>query len=151
VVHAHAVSAFVDQVTFVHHEVHALIHNSGALYRNFGLADDGAESLTERTLATHFLAPLRLSLALAPLLVAQENRSSLAASGGMYTQAFALSHRGMAAAILRRSFSAFYKVPMIVDGDSHQEAPLQSVEVRGLSDGLDRLHRFDWRGRISHR
>jgi len=52
VVHAHAVSAFVDQVTFVHHEVHALIHNSGALYRNFGLADDGAESLTERTLAT---------------------------------------------------------------------------------------------------
>jgi NAD(P)-dependent dehydrogenase (short-subunit alcohol dehydrogenase family) len=93
VVNAHAVSAFVDRVTSVDQELHALIHNAGALFRDYGLADDGRGVLTERTVATHVLAPFRLSLLLAPLLrCAEQSVIVTVTSGGMYTQRFDPSH-----------------------------------------------------------
>jgi NAD(P)-dependent dehydrogenase (short-subunit alcohol dehydrogenase family) len=41
VVNAQAVSAFVDRVASVQQELHALVHNAGALFHGYGLADDG--------------------------------------------------------------------------------------------------------------
>ena len=93
VVNAAAVSAFVDQVASMHDEVHALIHNAGALFPEYGLSDDGTGSLTERTLATHVLAPFRLSWLLAPLLLrAEQSVITTVTSGGMYTQRFDPDH-----------------------------------------------------------
>ena len=89
VVNAAAVSAFVQEVSSSHDEVHALIHNAGALFPEYGLSDDGTGSLTERTLATHVLAPFRLSFLLAPLLLrAEQAVITTVTSGGMYTQRF---------------------------------------------------------------
>lgn len=93
VVNAAAVAAFVDQVASSHDEVHGLIHNAGALFSEYGLSDDGTGSLTERTLALHVLAPFRLSLLLAPLLLAAERSViTTVTSGGLYTQRFDPSH-----------------------------------------------------------
>ena len=50
-------------------------------------------SLTERTLATHVLAPFRLSWLLAPLLLrAEQSVIMTVTSGGMYTQRFDPDH-----------------------------------------------------------
>jgi len=89
VVNAPSVSAFVDRVASSHQELDALIHNAGALFHDYGRADDGTGVLTERTLATHVLAPFRLSLLLAPLLrCAEQSVIVTVTSGGMYTQRF---------------------------------------------------------------
>ena len=89
VVNASAVSAFVERVSSSHDEVHALIHNAGALFPEYGFSDDGTGSLTERTFATHVLAPFRLSFLLAPLLLhAEQAVITTVTSGGMYTQRF---------------------------------------------------------------
>lgn len=93
VVNADAVSAFVEQVSSTHSELHALIHNAGALFRDYGVVDDGSGALSERTLATHVLAPFRLSLLLAPLLWrAGESVIATVTSAGMYTQRFDPDH-----------------------------------------------------------
>ncbi|HEY1761111.1 MAG TPA: SDR family NAD(P)-dependent oxidoreductase [Acidimicrobiales bacterium] len=93
VVNADAVSAFVEQVSSTHSELHALIHNAGALFRDYGVFDDGSGTLTERSLATHVLAPFRLSLLLAPLLWrADQSVITTVTSGGMYTQRFDPDH-----------------------------------------------------------
>jgi dehydrogenase/reductase SDR family member 12 len=92
-VKADAVLAFVDRVSSTHNELHALIHNAGALFPDYGLSDDGMGSLTERTLATHVLAPFRLSWLLAPLLLrAEQSVITTVTSGGMYTQRFDPDH-----------------------------------------------------------
>jgi dehydrogenase/reductase SDR family member 12 len=84
-----AVSSFVDRVSSMHTELDALIHNAGALFPDYGVADDGTGRLTERTLATHVLAPFRLSWLLAPLLLrADQPVITTVTSGGMYTQRF---------------------------------------------------------------
>jgi NAD(P)-dependent dehydrogenase (short-subunit alcohol dehydrogenase family) len=89
VVNAAAVSAFVELVTSSHQEIHALIHNAGAIFPEYGLSDDGTGSLTERTFAMHVLAPFRLSFLLAPLLLrAEQSVITTVTSGGMYTQRF---------------------------------------------------------------
>jgi dehydrogenase/reductase SDR family protein 12 len=89
VVNADAVSAFVDRVSSTHDELHGLVHNAGALFPDYGLSDDGTGSLTERTLATHVVAPFRLSWLLAPLLLrADQSVIATVTSGGMYTQRF---------------------------------------------------------------
>jgi dehydrogenase/reductase SDR family member 12 len=89
VVNADAVSALADRVSSAHHELHALVHNAGALFPDYGLSDDGRGSFTERTVATHVLAPFRLSLLLAPLLLrADRSVIAIVTSGGMYTQQF---------------------------------------------------------------
>ncbi len=93
VVNVDAVSAFVDRVSSTHEELHALIHNAGALFPDYGLADDGMGSFTERTLATHVLAPFRLSWLLSPLLLrAEQSVITTVTSGGMYTQRFDPDH-----------------------------------------------------------
>jgi NAD(P)-dependent dehydrogenase (short-subunit alcohol dehydrogenase family) len=93
VVNADAVSAFVDRVSSTHDELHALIHNAGALFPTYGIAEDGAGSRTEQTLATHVIAPFRLSWLLAPLLLrARQSVIATVTSGGMYTQRFDPEH-----------------------------------------------------------
>jgi dehydrogenase/reductase SDR family protein 12 len=89
VVNAEAVSSFVDQVSSTQTKVDALVHNAGALFSDYEDADDGMGILTERTLATHVLAPFRLSWLLAPLMLrAEQPVITTVTSGGMYTQRF---------------------------------------------------------------
>ena len=89
IVDAGAVSAFVARVSSVHTELDAFVHNAGALFHDYGVADDGTGTLTERTLATHVLAPFRLSWLLSPLLLsAKRPVIATVTSGGMYTQRF---------------------------------------------------------------
>ena len=89
VVNAEAVSSFVDQVSSMHTHIDALVHNAGALFSDYEVADDGTGILTERTLATHVLAPFRLSWLLAPLMFrAEQPVITTVTSGGMYTQRF---------------------------------------------------------------
>jgi dehydrogenase/reductase SDR family member 12 len=92
-VNAGAVASFVDRVMAANSTLDALIHNAGALFPSFGVADDGTGSTTERTLAVHVLAPFRLSWLLAPLLFgAEQSVIATVTSGGMYTQRFDLDH-----------------------------------------------------------
>jgi dehydrogenase/reductase SDR family protein 12 len=89
VVDADAVSAFVGRVSSLHTKLDALVHNAGALFPDYGVADDGTGIRTERTLATHVLAPFRLSWLLSPLLLSAERPViATVTSGGMYTQRF---------------------------------------------------------------
>jgi NAD(P)-dependent dehydrogenase (short-subunit alcohol dehydrogenase family) len=93
VVNADAVLDFVDRVSSTDNELHALIHNAGALFADYGVADDGTGSVTEQTVATHVLAPFRLSLLFEPLLRrAKHSVIATVTSGGMYTQRFDLDH-----------------------------------------------------------
>ena len=90
---ASAVTRFTDRVAATCDELHGLIHNAGALFPDYGVADDGSGIVSERTVATHVLAPFRLTWQLAPLLV-RPRRSVLVTvtSGGMYTQRFDADH-----------------------------------------------------------
>ena len=89
VVDADAVSAFVGRVSSMHTKLDALVHNAGALFPDYGVANDGTGIETERTVATHVLAPFRLSWLLAPLLLGAERPViAIVTSGGMYTQRF---------------------------------------------------------------
>jgi dehydrogenase/reductase SDR family member 12 len=75
-----------------------LVHGAGALFPDFRTAGDG----TELTLATHVVAPFRLSRLLFPLL--RHAASSVIvtlSSGGMYTQPFDLDHLELTAADYR--------------------------------------------------
>jgi NAD(P)-dependent dehydrogenase (short-subunit alcohol dehydrogenase family) len=91
-VNANQVAAFIDRVMAAN-SLDALIHNAGALFPTYGLADDGTGAQTERTVAVHVLAPFRLSWLLAPLLFgAQQPVIATVTSGGMYTQRFDLEH-----------------------------------------------------------
>lgn len=83
-----AVASLADRVASTHHELHALIHNAGALFPTYGVEVDNSIP-TERTLALHVLAPFRLTWQLAPLLCATDQSViATVTSGGMYTQRF---------------------------------------------------------------
>jgi dehydrogenase/reductase SDR family protein 12 len=93
IVDAEAAAAFAAKVSSLHDELAALVHNAGALFPDYGLADDGAGIQAERTVATHVLAPFRLSCLLAPLLLEAERPViTTVTSGGMYTQRFDPQH-----------------------------------------------------------
>ncbi len=90
---AEAVSSFVDRVMSTSPELHALVHNAGALFPDFGLVVDSGHPPTEQTMATHVLAPFRLSWLLAPMLVrSAQSVIVTVTSGGMYTQGFDAAH-----------------------------------------------------------
>ena len=89
VVNAGAVTSFVERVSSRHIQLDALIHNAGALFHDYGLVSDGVGRPTERTVATHVLAPFRLTWLLAPLLLrAEQPVVTIVTSGGMYAQRF---------------------------------------------------------------
>jgi dehydrogenase/reductase SDR family member 12 len=86
-VDAVAVGAFTEQMLHTKDRLDGLVHCAGALFHRYRTAPDG----TELTLATHLLAPFRLTLLLAPLI--RRGPSSVIvtmSSGGMYTQRFEL-------------------------------------------------------------
>ena len=69
-----------------------IVHSAGALTHEFAATAQGVET----TVATHVLAPFRLTLRLAPLLRAAEKSTIVTvASGGMYTERFDLSRLEM--------------------------------------------------------
>ncbi len=80
---AGAVTGFADRVTRSEGGVDGVIHAAGALLRSFERTPDN----TERTVATHVLAPFRLTWLLSPLLrKAGGGTVVTVSSGGMYTQ-----------------------------------------------------------------
>ncbi|MDE3082568.1 MAG: SDR family NAD(P)-dependent oxidoreductase [Acidobacteriota bacterium] len=69
-----------------------IIHSAGALTHEYATNAQGVET----TIATHVLAPFRLTLRLAPLLRAAKRSTIVTvASGGMYTERFELSRLEM--------------------------------------------------------
>jgi dehydrogenase/reductase SDR family member 12 len=83
-----AVGRFAARLAASENQLDGLVHCAGALFRDYRAAPDG----TELTLATHVLAPFRLSLLLAPLLRQAASSSIVTvSSGGMYTQRFDLN------------------------------------------------------------
>lgn len=77
---AGAVTAFAARLAGEHDRLAVLVHAAGNLHRRYTVAADG----TEATVATHVLAPYRLTLLLAPLLQAAGGRIVTVSSGGMY-------------------------------------------------------------------
>jgi NAD(P)-dependent dehydrogenase (short-subunit alcohol dehydrogenase family) len=87
-----AVLDFAARVHAADGALHGLVHNAGALFPQYATGPDGVEL----TVATHVLAPFRLTWLLAPLL--RHTRGSVivtVASGGMYTQRFDLGRLEM--------------------------------------------------------
>jgi NAD(P)-dependent dehydrogenase (short-subunit alcohol dehydrogenase family) len=81
------IEAFARKLAASEDRLDALVHNAGALFPDYRTASDG----TELTVATHVLAPFRLTWFLLPLLVcASSSVIVTVSSGGMYTQRFEL-------------------------------------------------------------
>jgi NAD(P)-dependent dehydrogenase (short-subunit alcohol dehydrogenase family) len=79
------VVAFAARVMASEDQLDGLVHNAGALFPDYRTSIEG----TELTVATHVLAPFRLTWLLSPLL--RRSPSSVivtVSSGGMYTQRF---------------------------------------------------------------
>ncbi len=71
-----------------------IVHNAGALLRNFSKSSEGVEL----TVATQVLGPFRLTELLAPLLWSASHPVIVSmSSGGMYTERFDLAHLEMEA------------------------------------------------------
>ena len=84
-----AVALFAEQLTSSKDRLDGIVHCAGALFRDYQTAPDG----TELTLATHVLAPFRLSSLIFPLLRRASSPVLVTvSSGGMYTQRFDLDH-----------------------------------------------------------
>ncbi len=72
-----------DELIHRHGEIHALIHNAGALDKEYALSPSGIE----RTAASQVVGPFLLTGLLLPLLrAAQHSRVLWVSSGGMYSQ-----------------------------------------------------------------
>ncbi len=85
------VEALVEQVGATSAALDAVVHNAGALFRSYRQAPDG----TELTVATHVLAPFRLTCRLSTLLDSKRCVLVTVSSGGMYTERFDLSRLEM--------------------------------------------------------
>jgi dehydrogenase/reductase SDR family protein 12 len=82
------VATFAQGVVESGSRLDGLIHCAGAMFADYRTAPDG----TELTVATHVVAPFRLSLLLSPLLFANPLSVIVTvSSGGMYTQRFDLA------------------------------------------------------------
>jgi dehydrogenase/reductase SDR family member 12 len=84
-----SIGVFARRIASSEARLDGLIHCAGALFEDYRTAPDG----TELTIATHLLAPFRLSLLLSPLLRrSHPSHIITVSSGGMYTQRFDLDH-----------------------------------------------------------
>lgn len=82
---ASAVDAFAERFITERRRLDALIHNAGALLPRYRRSGEGIEM----TVATHVLAPYRLTWHLAPILGrSARSRIVTVSSGGMYTERF---------------------------------------------------------------
>jgi dehydrogenase/reductase SDR family member 12 len=86
-VDADAVGSFAESVRSTTDHLDGLVHSAGALWPRYTTAPDGSE----RTLATHVLAPFRLTWLLSAMFGAPSGSVIVTvSSGGMYTQRFDL-------------------------------------------------------------
>jgi NAD(P)-dependent dehydrogenase (short-subunit alcohol dehydrogenase family) len=80
-----AVDRFVTRFSSSRAHLHGLVHGAGALLARYERSDDGVEM----TVATHVLAPYRMTWLLAPHLRAVGDATIVTvSSGGMYTERF---------------------------------------------------------------
>jgi NAD(P)-dependent dehydrogenase (short-subunit alcohol dehydrogenase family) len=139
-----AVERFTREFSESHGGLDGLIHNAGALFRDYGTVAG-----VERTVATHVLAPFRLSWLLAPML--RQNGQSVivtVSSGGMYTEPFDLdrlempadAYRGVTAyarakraqVVLSREWARRWGSERVASYATHPGL----VDTPGLSSGL---------------
>ncbi len=143
--------AFSRQLLDSHDRLDGLVHNAGALFRRYGQASDG----TELTVATHVLAPFRLSWLLSPLLRAAEASVMVTVtSGGMYSQRFDLDHLEMTADEYRgvTAYARAKRAQVVLadewarrwgpDGVASYAAHPGWVDTPGLSSGLPSFRRL---------
>jgi dehydrogenase/reductase SDR family protein 12 len=84
-----SVEAFAERLGAAHERLDGIVHAAGALLREYSVSSGGIET----TVATHVLAPFRLTWVLAPLLRrAMAPNLVTVSSGGMYTERFDLAH-----------------------------------------------------------
>lgn len=89
---APAVAGFAEQLAASTGRLDGIVHCAGALYPAYRQAPDG----TELTVATHVLAPFRLTWLISPLLRAAGDATVvILSSGGMYTERFDLDRLEM--------------------------------------------------------
>ncbi len=85
------VEALVERIGAICTGVDAVVHNAGALFPRYSQAADGSEL----TVATHVLAPFRLTRQMSTLMNSQRYVLVTVSSGGMYTERFDLSRLEM--------------------------------------------------------
>lgn len=85
------VESFVARLSREAPGVDGIVHNAGALFGDYRQAPDG----TELTVATHVLAPFRLTGLVGPLLRPARSVIVTVSSGGMYTERFDLDRLEM--------------------------------------------------------
>ena len=85
-----SVAEFAREVLEHHNRLDVLVHNAGALHREFARSPQGVE----QTIASHVLAQFELTTMLLPIL-GQGSRVITVSSGGMYTQKLDLDHAEM--------------------------------------------------------
>ncbi|MGC8512666.1 MAG: SDR family NAD(P)-dependent oxidoreductase [Acidimicrobiales bacterium] len=85
------VEALVERIGATCAGVDAVVHNAGALFPGYRQAPDG----TELTVATHVLAPFRLTRQMSTLMNTKRRVLVTVSSGGMYTERFDLSRLEM--------------------------------------------------------
>lgn len=89
---ARALTAFAERFSASNSRLDALVHNAGALLADYCTTTDGIEM----TVATHVLAPFRLTWLLAPMLQASGDAVVvIVASGGMYAETLDLERLEM--------------------------------------------------------
>jgi dehydrogenase/reductase SDR family protein 12 len=145
------VRSFSQQVFDSHDRLDGLVHNAGALLAEYRQAPDG----TELTVATHVLAPFRLSCLLHPLLRAAEASVIVTVtSGGMYSQRFDLDRLEMTAADYRgvTAYARAKRAQVLLahewarrwgpDGVASYAAHPGWVDTPGLASGLPSFSRL---------
>jgi len=127
-----------------------LIHNAGALHREYREASDG----TELTLATHVLGPFLLTGLLLPVLRgAAPARVITMSSGGMYTQRFDPAELEMARADYDGTiaYARAKRAQVVLTGEWARRVPMREVcfhsmhpgwvDTPGVESGLPAFHR----------
>lgn len=79
---AQSITAFAAKVLAAHPDLNAVIHNAGIMQAET-ITDPAFLAIAEDTIATNVLGPIRLTAALMPHLLAQQNAAILTVSSGL--------------------------------------------------------------------
>lgn len=146
-----AVRSFATRFTAANPVLDVLVHNAGALNRDFRQAPDGSEL----TLATHVLGPFLLTGLLLPVLRADSPARVLTmSSGGMYTQRFAPAELEMDAVNYDGTvaYARAKRAQVVLNREWARRVPIGElsfhamhpgwVDTPGIESGMPAFHRL---------
>lgn len=141
---------FAEHFSDANPALDVLVHNAGALHREFHRARDG----TEETLATHVFGPFLLTGLLLPVLhAAAPARVLTMSSGGMYTQRFDPAELEMQPTRYdgRVAYARAKRAQVVLNGEWARRMPMREVcfhamhpgwvDTPGVVSGLPTFHR----------